>query len=77
MLEDYKTNFVLNTTMELSAGWSPLKPHMRRSDVFMQSFTKNRAVKVRATPCEMAEAGFYYMSDSRKVTVAPHNYGQP
>ena len=81
MFKDYKTDFVfdsvLKTIMELSTCWFSPKSHMRKSDVRMQYFTKNWPVKGHATPCEMAEAGLYYLGDSSEVTVALRDYGQP
>ena len=53
MLEDFETNSVSDsapkTTLELFPCRPLLKPHMRRSDVRIQSFTNKLPVKRHAT----------------------------
>ena len=72
MLEDYVTGSVSDSapkiTTELLPGRSPLKLHMRSSDIRMQTFTKNWPVKGHATSRKMADAGFYYLGDSERIT---------
>ena len=46
---------------------TPYNPHMVNSDERLQCFTKNLPVKGHVTPCEMADAGFYYLDDSDRV----------
>ena len=43
---------------------APYNPHMLNSNERLQSFTKNWPLKRPVTPCEMADAGFYYLDDS-------------
>ena len=71
MLGDYETDSVLDCVRKnmcnLFPCHSPLKPYVRTSDARIQTFSKNWPMKDHATPCEMADAGFYYLDDSDRV----------